>query len=142
MVMKPSSPYIILIKKKKNPRAAIPREKMATKVKTIGFIGLGNAGYHLAANLPRAGFNLVVRDADHSRAQSFVEENPNSVIAGENDEITWKEVHVLVTMLPNGEIVRDVLLGETGVARNLKPGKIYQLRTRVFKKAKEWKGNI
>jgi 3-hydroxyisobutyrate dehydrogenase-like beta-hydroxyacid dehydrogenase len=115
---------------------------MVTNVKTIGFIGLGNAGYQLAANLPRAGFNLVVRDADHSRAQNFVEENPNSVIADGSDENTWKEVHVLVTMLPNGEIVRDVLLGETGVARNLKPGKIYQLRTRAFKKAKEWKVKI
>jgi 3-hydroxyisobutyrate dehydrogenase-like beta-hydroxyacid dehydrogenase len=88
---------------------------MATNVKTIGFIGLGNACYHLAANLPRDGFNLVVRDADHSRARNFVDENQKSVIAGENNENTWKEVDVLITMLPNGE---------TAVARNLRPGKI------------------
>jgi 3-hydroxyisobutyrate dehydrogenase-like beta-hydroxyacid dehydrogenase len=115
---------------------------MATNVRTVGFIGLGNAGYHLAANLPRAGFNLVVRDADHSRAQTFVDENPKSAMADENDENAWKEVDVLVTMLPNGEIVHAVLLGETGVARNLRPDKIYQLRTKAFDKAKESTGKI
>jgi 3-hydroxyisobutyrate dehydrogenase len=96
---------------------------MAANLKTIGFIGLGNAGYHLAANLPRAGFNLVVRDADLSRAQRFVEEHANSIAAGENDENAWKEVDMLVTMLPNGTIVRDVLLGQGGVAQHLRPGK-------------------
>jgi 3-hydroxyisobutyrate dehydrogenase-like beta-hydroxyacid dehydrogenase len=109
---------------------------MTSKVKTIGFIGLGNAGYHLAANLPRAGFNLVVRDADPSRAQKFIDENPNSVIAGENDENAWKEVDALVTMLPNGEIVRGVLLGEAGIARYLRLGKITQLRERTLEKDK------
>jgi 3-hydroxyisobutyrate dehydrogenase-like beta-hydroxyacid dehydrogenase len=115
---------------------------MVTTVKTIGFIGLGNAGYHLAANLPRAGFNLVVRDADHSRAQTFIDENPNSIIAGENNENAWKEVEVLVTMLPNGEIVRDVLLGETGVARNLKAGKTYQLKQGHIRKQKNGKKDL
>ncbi|KUJ11341.1 2-hydroxy-3-oxopropionate reductase [Mollisia scopiformis] len=97
---------------------------MPKEVNTIGFIGLGNAGYHLAVNLPRAGFNLVVRDADPSRAQTFVDENPKSVAAGEKDENAWKEVDVLITMLPNGDIVREVLLGEAGVAKYLRPGTI------------------
>ena len=97
---------------------------MSSKIKTIGFIGLGHAGYPLAANLPRAGFNLVVQDADPSRALQFVDENLNSAIAGEDDEEAWKEVDAIATMLPNGKIVRDVLLGEHGIARNLKPGTI------------------
>ena len=99
---------------------------MTPQIKTIGFIGLGNAGYHLAANLPRAGFNLVVRDADSSRALQFVNENLNSVVAGEDDEDAWKDVDVLVTMLPNGKVVRDVLVGDggerKGIARGLKTG--------------------
>jgi 3-hydroxyisobutyrate dehydrogenase-like beta-hydroxyacid dehydrogenase len=97
---------------------------MISDLKTIGFIGLGNAGYHLAANLPRSGFNLVVRDADHARGLKFVDENTNSIIASENDKYAWKEVDVLITMLPNGKIVHDVLLGETGIAKHLKSGKI------------------
>jgi 3-hydroxyisobutyrate dehydrogenase-like beta-hydroxyacid dehydrogenase len=112
---------------------------MATNVKTIGFIGLGNAGYHLAANLPRAGFNLIVRDADQSRAQRFVEQNTNSIVAGENDEDVWSEVDVLVTMLPNGKIVHEVLLGESGIAKHLRKGRKYRIRPKYFKKkVVEW----
>jgi 3-hydroxyisobutyrate dehydrogenase-like beta-hydroxyacid dehydrogenase len=107
---------------------------MAPSIKIIGFVGLGNAGYHLAANLPRAGFNLVVRDADPSRTKKFVDENQKSAIAGANDENAWKEVDALITMLPNGEIVRDVLLGEAGIARHLRPGKIYHFKTRTLEK--------
>ena len=107
---------------------------MAPSIKTIGFVGLGNAGYHLAANLPRAGFNLVVRDADPSRTKKFVDENQKSAIAGANGENAWKEVDALITMLPNGEIVRDVLLGEAGIARHLRPGKIHHVKIRTLEK--------
>lgn len=96
----------------------------APQNKTIGFIGLGHAGYHLAANLPKAGFDLVVHDADHSRALQFVSENPNSVVAGEHDENAWQDVNILITMLPNGKIVREVLFGEKGVVKALKRGAI------------------
>jgi 3-hydroxyisobutyrate dehydrogenase-like beta-hydroxyacid dehydrogenase len=114
---------------------------MAPSIKTIGFVGLGNAGYHLAANLPRAGFNLVVRDADPSRTKKFVDENLKSATAGEKDGNAWKEVDALITMLPNGEIVRDVLLGEAGIAGHLRPGKIRHFKTRTPEKERQ-KGKI
>jgi 3-hydroxyisobutyrate dehydrogenase-like beta-hydroxyacid dehydrogenase len=87
---------------------------MPSKPKTVAFIGLGHAGYPLAANLPRAGFSLVVRDAEISRALQFVDENPNSLIAGDCDEEIWQTVDILVTMLPNGKVVREVLFGDGG----------------------------
>lgn len=34
----------------------------------------------------------------------------------------FKDVDVLITMLPNGKVVRDVLLGDEGVVRGLRPG--------------------
>jgi 3-hydroxyisobutyrate dehydrogenase-like beta-hydroxyacid dehydrogenase len=114
---------------------------MTTNVKTVGFIGLGNAGYHLAANLPRAGFRLIVRDADCSRAKSFVEENTSSIVGGENSEDVWSEVDLLVTMLPNGKIVHEVLLGETGIAKHLRKGRKYQIRPKDFND-EEWIVNL
>jgi 3-hydroxyisobutyrate dehydrogenase-like beta-hydroxyacid dehydrogenase len=36
-------------------------------------------------------------------------------------------VAVLITMFPNGKVVRDVLLGENGIARNLKAGMYLRL---------------
>ncbi|KAK3117864.1 hypothetical protein LTR53_000414 [Teratosphaeriaceae sp. CCFEE 6253] len=84
----------------------------------IGYIGLGNAGYPLAGTLSRAGYHLVVRDADAARAESFAKQHENARAAQDIDD--FSDVDVLVTMLPNGEIVRDVLLGSEGLAERLK----------------------
>lgn len=89
----------------------------------VGYIGLGNAGYPLASTLARAGYYMVVQDADPERMKKFASEHANSEAATDNDE-AFQNVDVLVTMLPNGEIVRDVLLGEKGVARMMKNGAV------------------
>ena len=44
---------------------------------TIGFVGLGNMGWPMAANLHAAGFSLVVRDADAARQARFAAEHPD-----------------------------------------------------------------
>ena len=62
---------------------------------------------------------MVVQDADPQRAQKFASEHSNSQAATE-DGNAFNDVDVLVTMLPNGEIVRDVLLGEQGVVKTMK----------------------
>ncbi|KAK0268275.1 hypothetical protein LTR91_013520 [Friedmanniomyces endolithicus] len=91
----------------------------------IGYIGLGNAGYPLASTLSRAGYHLVVLDADPTRAERFAREHANAKAAGEHDSNAFHDVKILVTMLPNGEIVRDVLLGPVGgFAKHLKDGTI------------------
>jgi len=38
---------------------------------SIGFVGLGNMGWPMAANLHAAGFPLVVRDADAARQSDW-----------------------------------------------------------------------
>ena len=55
-------------------------------------------------------------DADPNREKKFTNEYPKCKVAGTEDS------SILITMLPNGEVVRDVLLGENGIARNLKAG--------------------
>lgn len=97
----------------------------SSPAKTIGYIGLGNAGYPLASTLHRAGYTLIVRDADPARAEKFAQEyTPNASAADPTDAKAFRDVDVLVTMLPNGEIVRDVLLGSAGVAAHLKTGAV------------------
>ncbi|KEF62506.1 uncharacterized protein A1O9_00479 [Exophiala aquamarina CBS 119918] len=92
-------------------------------VKTVGYIGLGKAGASMAANIPRAGFKLVVRDADSAREKKFAVENPNTTVAEEGVS-GFIDCDVVVTMLPQGKVVRDVILGEKGIAKGLKPGTI------------------
>lgn len=92
---------------------------MAAKV--IGYIGLGLAGGPLAENIPKAGFELIVRDADPAREDWFLRNNPAAKRAAKAKD-AFAGVDILITMLPNGHIVRDVLLGPQGVAPYLKPG--------------------
>ena len=87
---------------------------------TVGYIGLGNAGYPLASTLARAGYATVVKDAEPERAKKFASEHANSAAVTTDDSNAFSNVDVLVTMLPNGEIVRDVLLGSGDLAKYLK----------------------
>jgi 3-hydroxyisobutyrate dehydrogenase-like beta-hydroxyacid dehydrogenase len=95
--------------------------------KSVGYIGLGNAGYYLAAGVAKAGFQMVVDDADQERVQKFVNEFHGTQSSGDDG---FKDVDVLVTMLPNGQVVRDVLLGEKGIAKQLKPGQSTQSKAK------------
>ena len=88
----------------------------------VGYIGLGSAGYSMAACLAKKGYNLTVRDADPSPASRFVRQYPQCRVAAPGPE-AFQECDVVITMLPNGDVVREVLLGENGIAKYLQPGK-------------------
>ena len=91
----------------------------APVAKTVGYIGLGHAGYPLASTLHRAGYALVVQDADSTRTAQFTAEHASSTTASPETPQAFSEVDVLITMLPHGGIVREVLLS---LASHLKPG--------------------
>jgi 3-hydroxyisobutyrate dehydrogenase len=86
---------------------------------TVGFVGLGNMGWPMAANLHAAGFSLVVRDADAARQARFAAEHPDALTA--DSPAAFAVADLVVTMLPNGAVVRDALLG-WGIATVLAPG--------------------
>ena len=95
----------------------------------VGFIGIGNMGWPMAKNLLKAGHNilkaghkLAVFDLDKARVGKFVAEEPNAV-AADSAAALAKASNVIVTMLPTGPIVRDVVQGMLG-AGALKPGTI------------------
>lgn len=90
-------------------------------VKNVGYIGLGNAGFSMASNLPKAGYNLVVHDVDEAKVQKAASQWKNTTAAKGNLE-AFADCEVIVTMLPQGKIVREVLLGKDNFARALKPG--------------------
>ncbi|EMC93717.1 hypothetical protein BAUCODRAFT_142156 [Baudoinia panamericana UAMH 10762] len=92
-------------------------------VKTVGYIGLGNAGFSMASNLPKAGYSLVVHDMDTEKARKAASEWHNTTAAEGRPE-AFVECEVIVTMLPQGKVVREVLFGKDGIARGLKSGTI------------------
>ena len=95
----------------------------AAAVKSVGYIGLGNAGFSMASNLPKAGYRLVVHDADSAKAQRAASEWKDTT-ASEGKAEAFSDCDVVITMLPQGKIVREVLLGSQGIAKALKPGTI------------------
>ena len=86
---------------------------------TIGFIGLGNMGAPMAANLVKAqhhvtGFDLV------GAAVAALAENGGHAAASAMEAAASGDI--VITMLPAGPQVRAVYLGPDGVIARAKPG--------------------
>jgi len=88
---------------------------------TVGFIGLGVMGRPMARNLLKHGFALVV----HSRSRGPVDE---IVSAGARAARSPAEVAAastrIITMLPDGPDVEQVLLGADGALQSIQKGAI------------------
>jgi 3-hydroxyisobutyrate dehydrogenase len=93
-------------------------------IKIVGFIGIGNMGRPMAANLVKGGYQVVAYDMDAKRAAQFATD------AGAKSAATLaelgKQVDAIVTMLPTGREVRACLLETEGgaLAANLPNGAI------------------
>ncbi|HTV89945.1 MAG TPA: 3-hydroxyisobutyrate dehydrogenase [Stellaceae bacterium] len=86
---------------------------------TIGFIGLGNMGAPMAANLLKAqhrvaGYDVVAAARDRLAEQGGHDVSGVSEAAAAGD--------IVVTMLPAGPQVREVYLGPNGVLAHARPG--------------------
>lgn len=86
---------------------------------TIGFIGLGRMGRPMASNLCRKGFHLVVNDINAQAVKEL--ELLQAASAATVAEVAQRS-EIIVTMLPNGAIVRDVVGGPGGIIDNAPEG--------------------
>jgi 3-hydroxyisobutyrate dehydrogenase-like beta-hydroxyacid dehydrogenase len=76
----------------------------------------------MSENLLAAGYRVIVHDSDAERERRFAAEHGCACCDG--DPARLSGVEILITMLPNGDVVRDVLVGEGNVARILNPGTV------------------
>lgn len=87
----------------------------------IGFIGIGKMGTPMAANLVKAGYTVTVYHPEKRRGAAFV-----AAFGGDSTDALGglADSDTVVTMLPTGQVVREVLLGSAGagLAASLKPG--------------------
>ncbi|WP_460043374.1 NAD(P)-dependent oxidoreductase [Pseudomonas sp. S2_H01] len=91
-----------------------------TQPQRIGFIGLGMMGTPMTACLAKAGFELLLADADTARLRDVQAALNASALTPENANT----LDVLITMLPNSAIVENVLLADGGWAAYLKAGSV------------------
>jgi len=80
----------------------------------VGWIGLGIMGSRMAANLRRAGHELVVQNRTRGVADRWAAEHGGEVVGSPNEVAA----DVVVTMLVDGAQVEHALLGPEGAARN------------------------
>jgi 3-hydroxyisobutyrate dehydrogenase len=90
----------------------------------IGFVGLGNMGMPMARRLIGAGYKLVVADAVPATADKLVAEHGSAVERSAGPATLGKACRVVITMLPDGKVVREVLLGASGIAPHLAAGSV------------------
>lgn len=92
-----------------------------TAISTIGFIGVGNMGNPMAANLLKAGFDVTVFDARAETAAAFVAQHGGRAAPSLAELAAGRDA--IVTMLPDDRIVRQVMF-DGGAAAAMKPGAV------------------
>ena len=88
----------------------------------VGFVGVGTMGKLMAANLVKAGFALVIRDANPEAQEQFIASHGGEAATAPQ---SFAATGVVVTMLPSGTDVREAVLGwEGGIAAAMPPGAV------------------
>lgn len=85
----------------------------------LGFIGLGIMGTPMVRNLLKAGFAVTVNDVAADKVAALVDAGAQA--AATPAELA-PQVDVLLTCLPNAEIVEAVIFGDDGFAKGCRKG--------------------
>jgi 3-hydroxyisobutyrate dehydrogenase len=86
---------------------------------TIGFIGLGNMGAPMAANLLKAGHQVTGYDIVASARAALARQGGRAAASAVEAAAAGE---IVITMLPAGPQVREVYLGAEGVLARAQPG--------------------
>ncbi|OTQ75482.1 MULTISPECIES: sulfolactaldehyde 3-reductase [unclassified Gilliamella] len=82
----------------------------------IGFIGLGQMGSPMAKNLIKKGHQVVVYDINK---QAVNELTSVGAIAADSPAKAAKNNEFIITMLPNGKLVEQVIFAENGIKETI-----------------------
>ncbi|MEM9141328.1 MAG: NAD(P)-binding domain-containing protein, partial [Pseudomonadota bacterium] len=92
---------------------------MAIQDETIGFIGLGAMGKGMASNCVRKGFNLIVHDIRPDPVADLVALGAQSAASVQQ---LAAQCSTIVTVLPTGREVDEVVMGPDGIFDHVAPG--------------------
>jgi len=91
-------------------------------IKTIAFIGLGNMGGPMAANMVKGGFAVTAYDLSES-ALAQAKENGCEAAQSVAEAVSGKDA--VITMLPAGKHVRAVYGGADGIFASARAGALF-----------------
>jgi 2-hydroxy-3-oxopropionate reductase len=93
---------------------------MATMA-TVGFVGLGIMGRPMLRNLLKAGHTVVAYGRTPAKLDSVVADGAQR--ATSNADVGAR-ASIVITMLPDGPEVEEVVLGANGILSGAKPGSL------------------
>ena len=108
---------------------------------SVGFLGLGKMGIHMASRILDAGHELTVWNRSADKAKALVERGAS--LAGTPAELA-ASCDIVVSILSNDDVVLDVYEGRDGLLNNsvdgklfvdmstLRPGTVRELAQRVY----------
>ncbi|MBV8084645.1 MAG: NAD(P)-dependent oxidoreductase [Chloroflexi bacterium] len=85
----------------------------------VGFIGLGTMGNHMAHNLQKAGYDLVVYDIRREAAQRHI---TDGATWADSPKAVGQQADIVFTSLPGPPEVEAVALGDNGLLAGMKNG--------------------
>jgi 3-hydroxyisobutyrate dehydrogenase-like beta-hydroxyacid dehydrogenase len=88
----------------------------------VGFIGLGTMGASMAANLQKAGYELVVHDIRRAAAERHM---AAGAVWANSPKALAEQCEVIFTSLPGPPEVEEVALGQNGLLAGMKDGSAY-----------------
>jgi 3-hydroxyisobutyrate dehydrogenase len=91
-------------------------------MQSIGFIGLGNMGGNMAARYLAAGYTVYGEDRDREHAQSLVDQG---LQWASTPRALAEAADVVMTSLPNDDVVKSVAEGPDGIVAGLSEGKVW-----------------
>jgi 3-hydroxyisobutyrate dehydrogenase len=91
-------------------------------METIGFIGLGKMGGNMAARYLAAGYTVYGEATDRAAAQSLIDQGLRWV---DTPRELAEAADIVMTSLPDDDVVRSVASGSDGILAGLDEGKIW-----------------
>jgi 2-hydroxy-3-oxopropionate reductase len=86
---------------------------------TVGFVGLGIMGRPMLRNLLKAGHTVVAYGRNAQKLEACVKDGAQR---GASNSDVGKRAEIVITMLPDGPEVEEVVLGENGILSGANPG--------------------
>jgi 3-hydroxyisobutyrate dehydrogenase-like beta-hydroxyacid dehydrogenase len=86
----------------------------------VGFIGLGQMGKPMAMNMLKSGAELIISSRSAAAFPEFEKRGVRATL----DFKDFSQAEIIFLCLPDGHVVKDVLLGEKGLIHHLSTGRI------------------
>jgi 3-hydroxyisobutyrate dehydrogenase len=91
------------------------------RLPSVGFIGLGVMGRPMATHLARAGCTMYLHDARPGLAEELARSLPGARAAASPAALA-RHCEIVVTMVPNGQVVHELVAGADGLRDAMAPG--------------------